>query len=100
MKATEQQRGNRFAKPLALGLAILSLVFFLEITAHGHENGRQDTACRICQVAHVGIGPAVTAVGLNVPFAPVGIVAVTALESELESFAWYACSRAPPTSTL
>jgi len=99
MKATEQRRLNRFAKPLALVLAVFSFVFFLEVTTHGHEDGRQDPACRICQIAHLGIGLAVTAVALNVPFTPVGAVAVTALQCEIESFGSYACSRAPPTST-
>jgi hypothetical protein len=100
MKATVERRGTRFAKPLALGLAILSLFFLVQITAHGHENGRPDTACRICQVAHVAVGLAVSAVALNVPFAPVGMLARTAPESELESFRSYASSRAPPTSAL
>jgi len=98
MLAVAQTRGNRFAKPLAMGLAILSLLFFLQITAHGHSDSRQDGACRICQMAHVGMAPAVAAVTFTAPLAIIGEVAAETVRATTPDWASHSSSRAPPSS--
>jgi hypothetical protein len=88
---------KRFAKPLALGLAVLALVFFLQIAGHGHNDSRQDSACRVCQLAHVGVGPAVAAVALTAPLVLVGHVATPVLEAVAQVPVSHSSPRAPPS---
>jgi hypothetical protein len=97
MYAGMQTKRNRFAKPLALALAILSLVFFLQIAAHGHNNSRQDGACRVCQMAHVGMAPAVASVTLSVPLVVVGEVTAEVVATATQDSASQSSPRAPPS---
>jgi len=98
MYGAAQPRRTRFAKALAFGLAILSLVFFLQIVAHGHNDSRQDGACRVCQLAHIGIAPAVAAVTFAAPMAIVGEVAAEVVGATAQESASQSSPRAPPTS--
>jgi len=65
---------RRLARPVALALALLSLAFLLQVTPHSHANGQDETACRFCQVAHLGVTPAVSVVSLSVPIVSLGEV--------------------------
>jgi hypothetical protein len=98
MYAVGETDRNRFAKPLAFGLAVLALVFFLQITAHGHNDSRQDSACRVCQFAHVGLGPAVTAVLPTTPLLVVGHVTLQADQAVAEASTSESSPRAPPSA--
>jgi len=98
MYAATQTKRSRFAKPLAVGLAILSLVFFLQIAAHGHNDSRQDGACRVCQMAHIGMAPAVAAVTLATPLVAVGEVAIQVFAAATQDSASPSSPRAPPFS--
>jgi len=98
MYAATPERRSRFAKPLALALAILSLVFFLQIAAHGHNDSRQDSSCRVCQLAHVGLVPAVAAVTLSVPLFALGEVTTEVVHAAKRSSASRRSPRAPPSS--
>ena len=98
MYPAAQTKRSRFAKPLVMGLAILSLVFFLQIAAHGHSDARPDGACRVCQIAHIGVAPAVTAVTLSAPLVAVGQVTTEVFEAETEDSSSHSSSRAPPSS--
>lgn len=100
MKGTPHLFGGRLAKPVALGLALLSFIFLLQVTPHGHASNQDDPACLLCQVAHVGVAPAITAPTLNIPLVPIGEVAVAAVVAETESFFSHSCSRAPPSLSL
>jgi len=91
------RRKSRLAKLLALGLAALSLVFFLQVTAHGHDNGQQDAACRICQFVHAGAALTVTSAAVTVPFVAVGEVAAAVIAAKSEPELSQAPSRAPPS---
>jgi len=97
MFAVTQTRQNRFAKPLAVGLAILSLVFFLQITPHGHSDSRQDGACRVCQMAHVGMAPAVAAVTFTTPLVVLGQVAAEVAHATTQDAVSQCSPRAPPS---
>jgi hypothetical protein len=98
MYAVVETDRNRFAKPLAFGLAVLALVFFLQISAHGHNDSRQDSACRVCQFAHIGLGPVVTAVMLTAPMLVVGRVAPRADKAVVENPTSESSPRAPPSA--
>src|SRR3974390_3235999 len=98
MYAVVQIKRNRFTKTLAMGLAVLALVFFLQITAHGHNDSRQDSACRVCQLAHVGVAPAVAVVTLTTPLVAIGRVTAQVSKSEIRDFSSQSSPRAPPPS--
>ena len=101
MKGAVNPSWSRVTKTsLALALAVLSLVFLLQVTPHGHANGQDEAACRLCQVAHLGVAPAVTAVTLTLPLVPVGQVAPSAPLAETEFFFAHSSSRAPPSLGL
>ena len=97
MYAGVQSNRNRFAKPLALGLAVLALAFFLQIAGHGHNDSRQDSTCRVCQLAHVGVGPALVAVTLAAPLVLVGRVTTPVLEAVTQVSFSQSSPRAPPS---
>lgn len=91
---------RRVARPLAFALALLSLVFLLQVTPHGHSNGQDEAACRLCQAAHVSARPAISGIVLSVPLVPVGEVAATSVRPSLEIFFWHSDPRAPPAEVL
>jgi len=88
--------GWRMARPAALALALLSLLFLLQVTPHTHANGHDEAACRLCQAAHIGVTPAVSGIVLTIPLAPVGEVAAKHLVRVTESFLSHSDPRAPP----
>ena len=98
MYAVTQTRRSRFAKPLAMGLAILSLVFFLQIAAHGHNNSRLDGACRVGQMALKGVAPAVAAVTFTTPLMVLGEVAAEVVHATTQDSVSQSSPRAPPSS--
>ena len=87
---------GRFAKSAAFGLVCLLLVFLLQVVPHGHANGQEEAACRICQVAHLGVALAVAVVALNVPLATLGTVAALTIAARTQTFFAHSPSRAPP----
>ena len=56
---------RRLAASVALALSLVSLFFLLQVAPHSHANGQDDPACRLCQVAHIGIVPAIVGVLLS-----------------------------------
>lgn len=52
---------RRLATSVAVAVALVSLFFLLQVAPHSHANGQDDPACRLCQVAHIGVAPAVCA---------------------------------------
>ena len=90
---------RRLAKPLAIALGLLSLLFLLQVTAHSHANGQDESACRLCQVAHLGVAPAVSALVLSIPLISFGQVTPNVTLHASECFSEQSPSRAPPSST-
>jgi len=88
---------RRLAKPLAFALCLLSLIFLLQVTAHSHANGQDESACRLCQVAHLGVAPVVSALVLSVPLVSLGRVVACATVHTSEPFSEHSPSRAPPS---
>ena len=95
-----QRWGGRWAKSVAVTLALLSLVFLLQVTPHEHANGQDEAACRLCQAAHVSAIPAISGIGYSVPLVAVGEVAAPRVLATSESFPLHADPRAPPAETL
>ena len=89
---------RRLAKPLAIALGLLALLFLLQVTTHSHANGQHESACRLCQVAHLGVAPAVSALVLSVPLVSFGQVTASVTLNVSESFSELSPSRAPPSS--
>jgi len=83
-------------KPAALGLACFLFVFLLQVIPHQHANGQDEAACRLCQVAHLGVATAVAVVSPNVPLALLGTVAVLTVAADTQVLFAHSPSRAPP----
>jgi hypothetical protein len=88
------------AKPLALAVALLSLIFLLQVTTHGHANGQDEGACRLCQAGHVSAAPVVSGIILTAPLVPVGEVAARHFDVVTESSLSHSDPRGPPAEVL
>jgi hypothetical protein len=82
---------------VAVALAIVSLVFLLQVTAHSHASGHDEADCRLCQVAHIGIAPALSATLLSLVLLYFGEIRVPVSQHITESFSAHSASRAPPS---
>jgi hypothetical protein len=100
MQQSAHEPRRRLARSLALALALLSLVFLLQVTPHGHANGHDEAACRLCQAAHLGVVPTVSSITASVPLVPVSEVATLSLGIVSESFLSHSDPRAPPLAVL
>ena len=90
---------RRLARPVALTLALLSLAFLLQVTPHFHANGQDEATCRLCQVAHLGVTPAVAVVSFSIPIVSLGEVVVCSGVSFAKPPSGHSSSRAPPFSS-
>jgi hypothetical protein len=89
---------RRLVRPVAFTLALLSLAFLLQITPHSHANGQDEAACRLCQVAHLGVTPAVAVVSFTIPIVSFSEVVICSEVSFVEPPSGHSSSRAPPFS--
>ena len=96
----QERRRRRPAGCLVLALALLSLAFLLQVTPHSHANGHDEAACRLCQVAHLGVVPTVSGIASSIPLAPVSEIATFTLGIASESFLSHSDPRAPPFEVL
>lgn len=96
MHAVVKPKWSRLSRALALALAMVSLFFLLQVTPHGHANGRDEAACRLCQVAHIGVTPALAAVILMAPLMEFRAVSLQTVGAAPESAVDNSPSRAPP----
>ena len=97
MLAVEHPFLRRLSKPLAIALSVLSLLFLLQVSTHSHANGQDESACRLCQVAHLVMAPAVSALQLSVPLVSCGQVTATVAIHLSGAFSEHCSSRAPPS---
>jgi hypothetical protein len=96
LRHESRQGSRRLARSLALALALLSLVFLLQVTPHGHTNSQDEANCRLCQAAHVSATPVVSGIVLSVPLVAVGEVAAPSAPVSTESFFSHSDPRGPP----
>ncbi len=100
MQSVAHSLSRRLFKPLAFSLALLSLLFLVQLVPHAHAKSHDEAACRICQVGHIGVTPAVSAPSLSVPFIAFGQVAPVAILISSQNFTSHSPSRAPPSDLL
>ena len=91
---------RRLARPLVSVFALVALLYFAQVVPHAHANGQDEAACRLCQVGHIGVTPAVSAPTLVVPFVSFGVVAVLPELIASQLFSEHSPSRAPPSFEL
>ena len=90
---------RRLAAPVIISLALLSFFFLLQVAPHSHADGHDEAACRICQVAHIGVAPTVSAVPLNPVLVYFGEIVGPPCLHFADSFSAQSPSRAPPALT-
>jgi hypothetical protein len=96
MRRVVSRPKRRMTRVGAFAIALLCFVFLLQLAPHGHASGADEAACLICQAAHVGATPVVSAIVLTVPLFPVGEVSLPYVGTGCDSFFHHSDPRAPP----
>jgi hypothetical protein len=86
------------ARVLALTLAVLFVVFYVQALSHSHANGQNEAACQLCQAARIGSAPASVVPSLLTPLLTIGYVQPFVLAFHQELFFHDSPSRAPPSA--
>ena len=87
---------HRLIASVAVALALVSLFFLLQVAPHSHANGQDDPACRLCQVAHIGIALTLTIALLSLILLYFGEISAVCSLHIGEPFFAQSPSRAPP----
>jgi len=96
MQPAGPRPNRRLATSVIVSLALLSFFFLLQVAPHSHADGHDEAACRICQIAHIGVAPAVSAVLLNPVLLYLGEILAPRSVHFTDSFSADSPSRAPP----
>jgi len=96
MHLSGPRRSRGLATSVIVSLALLSFFFLLQVAPHSHADGHDDAACRICQIAHIGVAPTVSAVLLNPVVLYFGEIVSPRSLHFIDSFSADSPSRAPP----
>jgi hypothetical protein len=91
---------GRLSKPLACVMALFALLFLLQVAPHNHSSSHDEAACGLCQVAHLGVTPAVSLPAFSVPLVLLGLIATYTAAEHPEFFFEQSPSRAPPSFAL
>ena len=83
---------------VAIAVALVSLFFLLEVIPHAHANGQDDRACGLCQVAHMGVAPVVSAALASLVLLFFGEISAPLCVRFADPFFLQSPSRAPPCS--
>jgi hypothetical protein len=97
MQLAEPRPDRRRATSVIVLLALLSFFFVLQVAPHSHADGHDEAACRICQIAHIGVAPAVSAVLLHPVLFYFGEILAPRSLHFIDSFSPDSPSRAPPS---
>ena len=87
---------RRLAVSVAIAVALVSLFFLLQVAPHSHANGQDDPACRLCQVAHIGIVSVASTILLGIILLYSGEIRTLSLLQVAEPLFAHSPSRAPP----
>jgi hypothetical protein len=96
MQPGGRRPSRRLATSVIVSLALLSFFFLLQVAPHSHADGHDEAACRICQIAHIGVAPAVSAVLLNPVLLYLGEILAPRSVHFTNPFSADSPSRAPP----
>jgi hypothetical protein len=83
---------------LALTLAVMFVVFCVQVLSHSHANGQDEAACQLCQAAHIRSAPASVVPLLITPFLSIRYLEPFVLKFHQELFFHDSPSRAPPSA--
>jgi hypothetical protein len=97
MQRAGRRPSRRLATSVIVSLALLSFFFLLQVAPHSHADGHDDAACRICQIAHIGVAPTVSTVLLNPVILYFGEILSPRRLHFIDSFSADSPSRAPPS---
>ena len=90
------RRNRRLATCVAFSLALVSLLFLLQVVPHSHTGGRDEPNCRLCQAAHLGVAPSVSVTLLSLILLFFGEILTPLCPHFAEPFFGQSSSRAPP----
>ena len=96
MHLARPRPSRRLATSVIVSIALLSFFFLLQVAPHSHADGHDDAACRVCQLAHIGVAPTVSAVLLNPVLLYFGEIFSLRSLHFIGSFSADSPSRAPP----
>src|ERR1700757_327774 len=97
MQLAGPRPNRRLATSVIVSLALLSFFLLLQVAPHSHADGHDTPACRICQIAHIGVAPSVSAVLLHPVLFYFGEILAPRSVHFIESFSADSPSRAPPS---
>jgi hypothetical protein len=100
MQGYAHESRRRIAKQLAIALALLAVVFLLQVIPHEHTNGQNEAACLLCQAAHLRATPAVSGTVLSTPLVQLGDVTASNASATTECFFSHSDPRAPPAEVI
>jgi len=89
---------NKFAGVLAFALACCIVLFLVQVVVHGHEKNHNESACRVCHAAHLGLVPALSTLLIDAPLLASGPLHQIDIKFHKELFSHDAPSRAPPAA--
>ena len=98
MQPGKARPNRRLVTSVIVSLALLSFFFLLQVAPHSHADGHDEAACRICQIAHIGVAPSVSAALLNPVILYFGEIVAPRSLHLIDSFSADSPSRAPPSS--
>jgi hypothetical protein len=81
----------------AFSLALVSLFFLLQVVPHSHSGGHDESDCRLCQVAHLGVAPTVSVTLLSLILLFFSEILAPLCAHFAEPFSTHSPSRAPPS---
>jgi hypothetical protein len=82
---------------VAFSLALVSVLFLLQVVPHSHTGGHDEPNCRLCQAAHLGAAPAVSVTLLSLTLLFFAEVPAPLCPHFAEPFSTHSPSRAPPS---
>jgi hypothetical protein len=97
MQVAGPRPSRRLATSVIVSLALLSFFFLLQVAPHSHADGHDEGACRICQIAHIGVAPAVSTVLLSPVLLYLGEILAPRSLHLIDAFFADSPSRAPPS---
>src|SRR5215471_8221149 len=94
----QQQTKPGLVRVAALSLAVLFVVFLVQIVFHSHAKGHNEATCQVCQATHLGSVPTAGSSSLITPLLSAEDVQPFVAEFHQALSCDGSPSRAPPTS--
>jgi len=96
-RSSDGRRNRRLVACVAFSLALVSVLFLLQVVPHSHSGGHEAPNCRLCQAAHLGVAPTVSVTLLSLILLFFGEFLVPPCPHFANPFSTHSPSRAPPS---